>query len=903
MIVRVERGGDYDGINNTLEMRRVKRRVYFDYCCVRMMYDEGRDEFVDTGMFQTLNEDFEKNKKGIGKLEVEEKLEIFGLNQLEIPKKSLGLILVDEILHPFNVFQLFSIILWSTDEYYYYASCIFVITVVSLIDTLYQTRKNYANLENMCQSNVKVKVIRDNVEETVGSEYLVPGDIFVPIEGLIPCDAIIVDGDCLMDESILTGESVPVPKVPVSKETFKNNLKSLERLERHVVYHGTRVLRRRNVRLLVIKSRFSTLKGNLVRSILFPKPHSSKLFSDALYFVGFLAILAGLGFCLAIYNFIRFGNSWRYIMKRALDLFTIAIPPALPATMSVGISYALKRLRSEHIYCISPNKINVSGRLNCIVFDKTGTITEEGLDVQGVQFGYEEMKIISSDYQDKFTEINREMFIAMSTCHSLHNVDGKLVGDPIDVKMFELTGLEISDSPLNELETIIHNKNHSESFSILKIHEFIASLRRTSVIVQRKDSNDLKVYVKGAPESLRGLCVDLKKDLFDSQLKIYTSLGYRVIAVAYKNINQDENYNDRQLIENNLNFLGFIIMANKIKPESFSVLKDLSVAGCKSIISTGDNVLTALAVAEQVKIVPSNSSIVQLEIKNGRLLITDAKNHSIINSVVPSNAELVMTGDAFDYLLASKEDENIKLIEKCRVFARMSPDQKLFLIETLISFGYCVSMVGDGSNDCGALKAADVGISLSDADASIAAPFTCKKAIDIKGVIQIMKDGRAALVTSFGCFKFMALYSMIQFTSVSLSYFFGATLGDFQFLYIDLVLVLPLAITMAYSKPSLHLVRKRPAGRLMAPKIIFSVIFHLFIQALFQSIIFILVKRLPEYVPMPPAPDTKNTPSFENSALFLFANFQYAIYGFLFCSGPPFRLPITSNSIHIHSLK
>jgi len=109
----------------------------------------------------------------------------------------------------------------------------------------------------------------------------------------------------------------------------------------------------------------------------------------------------------------------------------------------------------------------------------------------------------------------------------------------------------------------------------------------------------------------------------------------------------------------------------------------------------------------------------------------------------------------------------------------MSPDEKHELVEKLQSIGYTCGFCGDGANDCGALKAADVGISLSEAEASVAAPFT-SRVFDISCVPEVIREGRAALVTSFTCFKYMSLYSAIQFTSVSFLYASASNLGDFQ---------------------------------------------------------------------------------------------------------------------------
>jgi cation-transporting P-type ATPase 13A2 len=115
------------------------------------------------------------------------------------------------------------------------------------------------------------------------------------------------------------------------------------------------------------------------------------------------------------------------------------------------------------------------------------------------------------------------------------------------------------------------------------------------------------------------------------------------------------------------------------------------------------------------------------------------------------------------------------------------------LIEDFKSFGYTVLMCGDGANDCGALKAADVGISLSEAEASIAAPFTSQEK-NVSCVVSVISEGRASLATSLGCFKYMALYSIVEFTTTILLYSFTNNIGDFQYLYIDLLIIPPLSI-------------------------------------------------------------------------------------------------------------
>jgi cation-transporting ATPase 13A3/4/5 len=174
----------------------------------------------------------------------------------------------------------------------------------------------------------------------------------------------------------------------------------------------------------------------------------------------------------------------------------------------------------------------------------------------------------------------------------------------------------------------------------------------------------------------------------------------------------------------------------------------------------------------------------------------------------------------------------------------MSPDEKHELVEKLQSIDYCCGFCGDGANDCGALKAADVGISLSDAEASVAAPFT-SRLFEISCVPTVIKEGRAALVTSFSCFKFMSLYSAIQFSSVSFLYTSGSNLGDFQFLFIDLVLIMPIAVFMGWADPAPTLSRKRPTADLVSRKVLTPLLGQILLVVLSQLAVFQTVQLQP----------------------------------------------------------
>jgi len=185
---------------------------------------------------------------------------------------------------------------------------------------------------------------------------------------------------------MLTGESIPVIKNPLPNVSQENY--DPEEDKNYTLFSGTEVIQTRDlgseqVTAVVIRTNFTTMKGSLIKSILFPKPNRFSFHADSMKFVGVLALIALSGFLVTLPKSLKFLSTKEVIFK-ALDLITITVPPALPAAMSIGVVYALSRLRTHNIFCIAPQRINVAGRVKAIVFDKTGTLTEDSLQFSGV---------------------------------------------------------------------------------------------------------------------------------------------------------------------------------------------------------------------------------------------------------------------------------------------------------------------------------------------------------------------------------------------------------------------------------------------------------------------------------------------------------------------------------------
>uniref|UniRef100_A0A8C9AUW9 ATPase cation transporting 13A2 n=1 Tax=Phocoena sinus TaxID=42100 RepID=A0A8C9AUW9_PHOSS len=795
---------------------------------------------------------------------------IYGPNVISVPVKSYPQLLVDEALNPYYGFQAFSIGLWLADYYYWYALCIFLISMVSICVSIYKTRKQSQTLRDMVQLSVQVCVCRPGGEEEwVDSSELVPGDCLVlPQEGgLMPCDAALVAGECMVNESSLTGESVPVLKtalpegpVPYFPETH----------QRHTLFCGTLILQARafvgpHALAVVTQTGFCTAKGALVSSILHPRPINFKFYKHSVKFVAALSVLALLGTVYSIFILHRNHVPLDEIVIRALDLVTVAVPPALPAAMTVCTLYAQNRLRSQGVFCTHPMRINLGGKLRLVCFDK---VLEEGSAADST-FGTQVLAVMKPPLQE------------------LH-----------------LQGMEEPLVPV----------------SILSHFPFSSALQRMSVVVAWPGAARPEACVKGSPELVAGLCdpKTVPTD-FAQMLQSYTAAGYRVVALASKPLPIAPNMEaaqqlTRDAVEWRLSLLGLLVLQNLLKPQTTPVIQALRRTCIRTVMVTGDNLQTAVTVAQGCGMVGPQERLVIIHAnppergQPASLELLPVESSAAVNGAQdpdqaasytmepdPRSSHLALSGSTFGVLMKHFPKLLPKVLVQGTVFARMAPEQKTELVCELQKLQYCVGMCGDGANDCGALKAADVGISLSQAEASVVSPFTSSVA-NIECVPMVIREGRCSLDTSFSVFKYMALYSLTQFISVLILYTVNTNLGDVQFLVIDLAITTTVAVLMSRTGPALALGRARPPGALLSVPALSSLLLQVALVASVQLGGYFLTVAQPWFVPLNrtvPAPD--NLPNYENTVVFCLSSFQYLILAVAVSKGAPFRRPLYTN--------
>nr|XP_060635789.1 polyamine-transporting ATPase 13A3-like [Anolis sagrei ordinatus] len=949
----------------------------------------------------------------------------YGTNQIDVQVPSLPKLLIREVLNPFYIFQVFSMVLWSLDNYYLYASAILFMSLVSICSSLYTIRKQYVLLHDMVAAHniIRVTVYRGPYEtEEIFSTELVPGDVLlVPPEGLtVPCDAVLLSGTAITNESMLTGESVPVTKTALPDPSRSANgllqdpAYDPEEHKRHTLFCGTSVIQTRYysgepVRALVIRTGFSTSKGQLVCSILFPKPTDFRLYRDAYRFLLCLVGIAGVGMLYSVIRSVQQAEPVGRIILESLDILTITVPPALPAAMTAGVVYAQRRLRRERIFSISPQRINICGQLNLMCFDKTGTLTEDGLDFWGFVQA-QDGRFLPPGQDLRSPALTSSPFVAaMAACHSLATIGGRLSGDPLDLKMFEATGWVLEEPTMEETSrhdqiqpTVVRPPDRGApgtpkgapeeeeelmemmvtfQIGLLVQFPFSSALQRMSVVTRTLGEKRLTAYMKGAPEVVGSLCrQETVPENFSAVLESYTQRGLRVLALARRRLESKFTWHkvqhiSRDFIESGMDFLGLAMLQNKLKPETVPVLAELRRACIRPVMVTGDNLLTAVSVGRECGMIPAKGKVILTEAlppKDGQpatihwqqadelpapeipdkdskqeiklMLDEEEPPPAAPRPAVPEvSYHFAIGGRSFSVILEHFPDLLPKLLLCGTIYARMAPDQKTQLVEALQKMDYYVGMCGDGANDCGALKRAHAGISLSELEASVASPFTSKTP-NISCVPDLIREGRAALVTSFCVFKFMALYSIIQYLSILLLYSILRNLGDIQYLFIDVAIILSLAFTMSLNRAWKELVPQRPPTSLVSPQLLLSVLTQVFLSLGFQVGAFLLVRGQPWYrqqqsgacVPSPSnttsalllgpnltglsnatagyaephAPEEEkeaeaeedSVRSLENTTLFYVSCFQYIAVALAFAKGRPFRQPTWTNRPFVASL-
>lgn len=660
-------------------------------------------------------------ENGLSSSEVQAKKIEFGKNELILEKRQTGLkILISQFKNILNLI-LFLAALFSLGIGYY-VDGVFILAVIILNSFFgfiqeYRAEKSLEKLRNYSVPTVRVK--RDGKEAVISSSELVPGDIMIISEGdRISADCTAVDPQRLeVDEAILTGESLPVYKE-----------------EGDALYSGTLVTKGKamaKVTAIGMQTRFGQIAKTL-ESVETEQTPLQKNLADLGRNLSF-GILAIALMIIPIGLFYQ--DDLFQITLTAVSIAVAAIPQGLPAVITVSLALGTNRMAKRKAVVRTMSSVETLGSVQIVLVDKTGTLTENAMRVKQVWI---------PDSKDKKSVL---LACVLGNTASLVAKEGSfepdIVGDKTDGALLLWSSKEEE------------NKDIPKDGKIIDEHVFDAKTRMITTVWEQGEKKH--VFVRGAPEAV------LEKSNASEKLRAeaektyerYASEGLRVIALATKNDNEAHQKN-REELESELNFLGIIGIYDPPRQEVKAAVEDARRAGVRTIMVTGDNELTALAIAKEVGIIEKGDDVV--------------------------------TGKQ----LSEMSDGDLKeILGKVNVFARSKPEDKLRLTAILKEQGYVVGVTGDGVNDALALKKADVGIAMGKTGTDVA-----KEASDIiiaddnfKTIVLAIEEGRTIYRNIATAITYLLTGNLSEIALV----FFGTLLGfpaillPTQILWINLV--------------------------------------------------------------------------------------------------------------------
>ena len=631
-----------------------------------------------------LFELLDTNNEGLSSRKVQERLKEYGYN--ELPKKEKNSIIKMFFLQFNNAITIIMIVAAilsiSIHEYTDAIAIALIILVDAVMGTAqeWKANKSAETLSNMIR--VKVDVIRDGKEKQIDACELVPGDIVLLSSGCkISADARLISAKNLcIDESILTGESIESIKDSNPSSEIKPISDS-----KNMVYAGTSVITGRGI-CIIVRTGANTEIGKIAEKVNKTKETSTPLTIRMNKFTRQISTLIIVVSVFLIILLLFKNYKINEIFMSVVSLAVSAMPEGLPLALTLALTIGSSRMGKRNVIVKKLNAVESLGSCTVIASDKTGTLTVNEqtakqiilpngaiYKVSGTGY-YSEGKITGDkEYNDRCTEI--ALMGLLNNEAGLEYVDNiwTSYGDSIDVAFLTLA----RKAKVKKDNNIIIGRIPYESEN------------KYSAVFYKNEEN-INITAKGAVDSILNFCdkmyngdkiVNLNKELILKQNEELASNGYRVIALAANKIDnfKEKDFYDKKDIPK-LIFLGLVAFIDPIREEVKESIKNCKTAGIKVLMITGDHPLTAFSIAKELGI---------------------AKNYTEVANGNEIEEEFTKGEDSFDNFIKSKT-----------VYTRVTPLQKLEIVEALKRNGEFVAVTGDGVNDSPAIKSANIGVAM-----------------------------------------------------------------------------------------------------------------------------------------------------------------------------------------------
>lgn len=608
-------------------------------------------------------------REGISTQEAEIRLHKYGENALAEGKKKSTLQVFAEQFKDLLVIILIAAATISVFSGNVESTVVIIAVIVlnAILGTVQHVKaeKSLDSLKSLSSPNAKV--LRDGAKSEIPSKEVVVGDILLLEAGdLVVADGRIIENFSLqLNESSLTGESTNVDK---SSEAIAEEVPLADRT--NMVFSGSLVTYGRAV-VVVTSTGMDTEIGKIASLMNETKEKRTPLQISLDKFSSKLAIaimvICAVVFVLSVYRKMPLLDSLMF----AVALAVAAIPEALSSIVTIVQALGTQKMAKENAIIKELKAVESLGCVSVICSDKTGTLTQNKMTVQQIYIGG---KTLNIEHIDISSQLHRYLLYDAILSNDSSIVDGKGIGDPTEFALVEMSRkIGIDDewlrSEMSRLEELPFDSDRKLMSTKYRLHGIPTVLTKgaVDVLLDRVD------YVR-INDEIFPINDEFRREILDKNTE-FSNEGLRVLAFAYKEVNEGESLTFED--ETGYTFLGLISMIDPPREESVEAVADAKRAGIKPVMITGDHKITATAIARQIGIF--------------------------------EDGDIAVTGPELD---AMSDEELDKVIEKISVYARVSPENKIRIVDAWQRKGKIVSMTGDGVNDAPALKKADIGVAM-----------------------------------------------------------------------------------------------------------------------------------------------------------------------------------------------
>lgn len=626
---------------------------------------------------EVLKELGANEQQGLTSKAAQEKLAQVGPNALvEGKKKSVVEVFLEQFKDLMVIILIVAAVISAFTGNLESTAVIIVVLILNAILGTVQHVKAEKSLEALKSlSAPAAKVLRNGKKQEIAAKDVVPGDILLLEAGdLVTADGRILDNFSLqVNESSLTGESTNIDKLDT---TFEKEVPLADRV--NMVYSSSLVTYGR-ANVLVTTTGMDTEIGKIATLMNETKERRTPLQVSLDQFSSRLAT-AILIFCALILGLQMWrGQPLLDALLFAVALAVAAIPEALSSIVTIVQAMGTQKMAKEHAIIKNLAAVESLGSVSVICSDKTGTLTQNKMTVEDIYIGG---KVLKPEELNLSNQLHRYLLYDVVLNNDASLSDGKKIGDPTESALLEMyrkvPGIDLGDGKLGLSESEL--REHLD-----RLEEVPFDSDRKLMSTKHLIHTVPTIFVKGAIDVLLKRCVNIRfgddvrpmteqdrKDIL-AQNNHFSENGLRVLAFAYKESNEELSTDS----EKDLTFIGLVSEMDPPRKESVAAVARAKEAGIRTVMITGDHKVTAVAIAKKIGI------------------FTDG--------------DLALTGLELDALSDKELDQQI---EKVAVYARVSPENKIRIVNAWQRKNHIVSMTGDGVNDAPALKKADVGVAM-----------------------------------------------------------------------------------------------------------------------------------------------------------------------------------------------